>query len=335
LNFLSALYGRGAAFRRAWYAGNPHRRRRLAQPVISVGNLVVGGSGKTPLVTAVARMLRDAGERPSILSRGYARKDSSDPVVVVSDGSKVLTTVARAGDEPFMLAKALRGVAIVVAADRYEAGAIAETQLGATVHVLDDGFQHVQLARDVDLLVVSRRDLDEDVIPTGRLREPLASARVADALLIEGTPEDQQTLKVALGVATAFQVIRRFAAVEGGPRQAIAVAGIARPERFFDALRDQGWTIAREFAFPDHHWFTAADIATVEAAARDAGIDIVTTEKDFVRLENINVGRALSGSPGERDNVRPTWTVLQMEAAIDASFAPWLAARLAAARRRA
>ena len=318
MNFLSALYGRGAAFRRAWYAGNPHRRRRLAQPVISVGNLVVGGSGKTPIVAAVARMLLDAGERPSILSRGYARKDSSDAVVVVSDGSKVLASVEQAGDEPFMLAKALPGVAVVVGADRYEAGSIAETQLGSTVHLLDDGFQHVQLARDVDLLVVSRQNLHEDVLPAGRLREPITSAQVADALMIEGTPEEQQTLKAALGVPTVFEVIRRFGPVAGGPRRAVAVAGIARPERFFSTLRDQGWTIVREFAFPDHHWFTAGDIASVEAAARDAGVDtIITTEKDAVRLD------------------RPTWTVLQMEATIDASFAPWLAARLAAARRRA
>ena len=319
MNVLSALYGRGAAFRRAWYTGNPHRRRRLAQPVISIGNLVVGGSGKTPLVATLARTLLQMGERPSILSRGYARKDSSDPVVVVSDGTSVLATVARAGDEPFMLAKALPGVGVVVSAERYQAGVVAETQLGCTVHLLDDGFQHVQLARDVDLLVVSRTDLDEEVIPSGRLREPIASARAADALLVEGTPEDQETLKTALGVPAAFQVTRRFSAVEGGPRRVVAVAGIARPERFFGALRDEGWTIVREFTFPDHHWFTAGEISMIEAAARDAGVDIITTEKDAVRWQSVG---------------RSTCAVLRMEAVLDDRFGPWLAARLAAARRR-
>ena len=265
-------------------------------------------------------MLLEAGERPSVLSRGYARKDSSDAIVVVSDGTGVLATVARSGDEPFMLAKGLPGVAVVVSANRYEAGAIAETQLGCTVHLLDDGFQHVQLARDVDLLVVSLRDLDEDVIPAGRLREPLTSARVADALLVEGTPEDREALTAALGVPVAFHVTRRYRPVDGGPRRAVAVAGIARPDRFFGALRDQGWTIVREFAFPDHHWFTHDDIASIEAAARDAGIDaIITTEKDAVRL---NETRTIP------------WLVLPMEAVIEDRFAPWLAGRLAAARRR-
>ena len=238
-----------------------------------------------------------------------------------------------------MFARTLAGAALVVSHDRYEAGTIAERRLGCTVHILDDGFQHLQLARDVNLLVASRADLDNRVVPSGTLREPLTAARAADAVLVEGSDEDLQAVADGFGVSTAFRVTRRFHPVRAlqsndvRPARAIAVAGIARPERFFAALRDQGWEIACEFAFRDHHWFTARDIETIEQAARDHGANLViTTEKDAARLPD--VGRALSGPPGEPDKARPTWAVLPLEVVIDDRFAPWLAGRLAAARRQ-
>jgi len=167
---LSAIYGRVATVRRAWYEGRPSSRRRLTTPAISVGNLVIGGSGKTPVVAAIARLLLQLGERPAILSRGYARRDRSDGVVVVSDGTAIVADVAASGDEPQMLARALPAIPVVVSADRYLAGRLAETRFGATVMMLDDAFQHVQLERTVDLLVVAREDLDERVLPSGRLQ---------------------------------------------------------------------------------------------------------------------------------------------------------------------
>ena len=328
MTLLSSLYGRATALRRSWYARDRSRSRRLRQPVISVGNLALGGSGKTPVVATLARMLVAAGERPSILSRGYRRPDPSRGVVVVSDGHALLATARQSGDEPFMLARTLAGAAIVVSHDRFEAGTLAETRLGCTVHILDDGFQHVQLARDVNLLVGSRMDLDDRVVPSGTLREPLTAAGAADAVLAEGSDEDLQAVKFGFGVSTAFRVTRRFhpaRAIDGDavPRQrAIAVAGIARPERFFAALRDQGWDIARDIVFRDHQWFSEKDVQTIEQAARDEGAAVVlTTEKDAARLEGC-AGRAL------------TWAVLPVEAVIDESFAPWLVGRLAAARRQ-
>ena len=341
MTLLSSLYGSATTFRRSWYARDRSRSRRLHQPVISVGNLALGGSGKTPVVATLARMLVAAGERPSILSRGYRRPDPSRRVVMVSDGHSVLATAAQAGDEPFMLARTLAGAAILVSHDRYEAGALAETRLGCTVHILDDGFQHLQLARDVNLLVGVTRDLEDRVVPSGTLREPLSAACAADAVLVDGSDDDLQAVASAFGVSTAFHLTRRFhparpiragltgaglttvgADLQVGPARAMAVAGIARPERFFAALRDQGWNIAREFVFRDHHWFSATDVQTVEQAAREAGVDVViTTEKDAVRLEAL-VAQS------------PTWAVLPVEAVIDDRFAPWLAGRLAAARRQ-
>jgi tetraacyldisaccharide 4'-kinase len=178
---LAPLYARAARARRE--AGRRHARP-LRQPVVSIGNLSVGGSGKTPLVAFVASLLRDLGERPAVLSRGYARQRAEDGVVVVSDGRSLCADVDRAGDEPMWLARALPGVAVLVAADRHLAGALAESRLGATVHVLDDGFQHHGLARDVDLVVVSAADLADVTLPAGRLREPLEALARADALVV-------------------------------------------------------------------------------------------------------------------------------------------------------
>jgi len=159
---LSTAYARVAQLRRAWYA-RPGRRRRLTHPVISVGNLSMGGSGKTPVVAALARLLRQRGERPVILTRGYGRRDKREGVVVVSDGERVLEPVERSGDEPQLLARTLPGVPVLVGADRYLAGVFAARHFAATVSILDDGFQHVQLERDVDLLLVSVDDLNDRV----------------------------------------------------------------------------------------------------------------------------------------------------------------------------
>ena len=169
---LSRLYDEAAWRRRRWYACRPDARRRLSRPVISIGALAAGGSGKTPLTAHVAETLVAMGERPAVLSRGYGRAEPVDGVVVVRDTQRVVGALATAGDEPWMLAQALDGVAVVVAADRYLAGRLAETHLGVTVHLLDDGFQHFQLERGTDLLVVSPADLDDPVVlPAGRLRE--------------------------------------------------------------------------------------------------------------------------------------------------------------------
>ena len=296
MRVLSPVYARAALWRRAWYARHPEARRRLASPVISVGNLAMGGSGKTPTVATLARWLLSRGERPAILTRGYARRRVADGVVVVSDRQQVLEPVATSGDEPQMLARALPGVPVLVSSDRYLAGCLAERRLGCTAHILDDGFQHFALERDVNLLLVSPEDLDDTVLPGGRLREPLTAARDADALLVHGSDEDVASVAARLGVKSKFRLVTSFGAARllepygallppmSGMR-ALAVAGIARPQRFFDAARRHGWDVVHELAFRDHHWFDTADLRRMLALARAANADVIlTTEKDAMRL---------------------------------------------------
>ncbi len=294
------MYGAAATWRRRWYA-HPTRAKELSRPVISVGNLRAGGSGKTPVVAHLARLLQARGERPVILSRGYARTRPSRGVTIVSDSTRVLVDVARAGDEPLMLAQGLPGVPVLVGADRFRSGLHAERELGATVHLLDDGFQHVKLKRDVDLLLADEDDLKDHVLPVGRLREPLANASAADAVLVATTdPGAADRIAKGLGVSQAFRVMRSIQPprrLGGGAfgdalaQPAFAFAGIAGAERFFRDLRAFGWKLSGQLSFADHHVYSQRDIDRVVASARKAGAQVaVTTEKDAVRLTNLTFG---------------------------------------------
>ena len=332
LSAASSLYGAAAAWRRRWYARDPARRKRLARPVISVGNLTTGGSGKSPVVGEVARLLRAEGERPAILSRGYGRQQVVDGALVVSDGHRVLADVAHAGDEPLMLAEALPGVPVVVSADRHLAGVLAEERLGATVHLLDDGFQHLTLWRDVDLLLVDESIVEDRVLPAGHLRERLEAAASAHAILVTSeAPEAIDRLKEALSVQTAFAVRRTTGApiwIHDGdpaalPRGAVVVAaaGIARPDRFFADVRSAGYEIKRTIRFRDHHPFTDRDVQSILEAARAAGaVAVLTTDKDAVRLD-----RRVAHDP-------PIARVPLVVAVEPADFRPWLIDRLRDAR---
>jgi len=318
IGILSEAYGAAAAWRRAWYAADPSRRRRLARPVVSVGNLRVGGSGKTPIVAHLARLLAGAGEHPAILTRGYGRRRASDGVTVVSDGTRVAADLDSAGDEPLMLARALPGVPVLVSADRYLSGRIAERRLGATVHLLDDGFQHLQLARDVDLLLASEEDLTDRPLPAGRLRERLQAARAADAILVTaGYDSAADRVGRALAVDTVFRVTRTIGAPREitGRRESVVVppgapvfvaAGIARPDRFVADIAAAGWEVAGLLTFRDHHPFDARDIARIAAAAKSAAAAIVlTTEKDAVRLAVCDLGDMPIASVPLRVGVEP------------------------------
>ena len=212
--------------RRSWYERHPQSRRSLDRPVISVGNLSVGGSGKTPIVAALARMLLDMGQRPAILSRGYARRRATDGVVVVSDGNRVLEPVENSGDEPQMLARALPGVPVLVCADRHLAGRLAEKRFDATVMLLDDGFQHLALGRNVDVLVMPASDLDDAVLPSGRLREPLDSASSADCVLVPGSLEDMSRVAATFDRMPVFRVTNHFGSAPGIGR--LRAVGYAR-----------------------------------------------------------------------------------------------------------
>jgi len=212
------------------------------------------------------------------------------------------------------------GVPVLVCADRHLAGRLAEKRFAATVMLLDDGFQHLALGRNVDVLVMPASDLDDAVLPSGRLREPLDAASSADCVLVPGSLEDVSRVAATFDRMPVFRVTNHFGTVQGLDASApsgtrvVAVAGIARPERFFTTLREQGFEIVRELRFPDHHWFSSDDLDRIRTIAKDASADFVaTTEKDAVRVA------PQSG-----------WAVLPMTAVIEPPelFSSWLRERL-------
>jgi tetraacyldisaccharide 4'-kinase len=297
---LDVLYGQVMRLRRRRVERRPERQRRLARPVISVGNLSVGGTGKTPVVAAIAQRLIDAGERPSILSRGYARADPADGVVVVSDGQTIGATIDRAGDEPLMLARQVPRAAVCVSPDRHLAGMLAERQLGCTIHILDDGFQHLELARNLDVLVTTIGEIPNGrVMPIGRLREPIDAAARAHFLVVsDATAGAASSEAWTLDIQQSCGAVKNLGepvSLSGGLKPAatskiLAVAGIAHPDRFVSMLRDAGWNVVESMAFPDHHRYTAKDIAAIGAKMKSTNADVVfTTDKDAVRLESLTL----------------------------------------------
>ena len=318
---LSTLYSAIVRRRRERYAHRPDLRQRLRRPVISVGNLALGGRGKTPMVATITRELLALGERPAILTRGYKRTEPADGVVVVRDPDGIRSDLGRAGDEPLMLARGLSGASVLVCPDRYLAGRLAEERFDATVHVLDDGFQHLELDRDVDIVMVGARDFVHPVtLPAGRLREPLDTLLAADAVV---AADDDVVMP---GEARDVPFFRTRRAIGGpgheAPACVFAFAGIASPERFFADLTKAGYSVAGTRAFRDHHPYSRQDLQSLIAASRAAGADaLVTTEKDLVRLLPYRPFRAVVHG-----------AALTMEPDPLPDFRHWLAGSLRAAR---
>jgi tetraacyldisaccharide 4'-kinase len=276
---LSAVYAAAARRRREWYAARPDERKRLRHPVISIGNIAVGGRGKTPMTATVARMLLDVGETPAVLSRGYARTDPSDGAVVVRDKTGLRADVARSGDEPFMLARQLEGAIVVAGSNRYVSGRLAEHHLGATVHLLDDGFQHFQLDRDADIVLISEADLRDGVtLPSGRLREPPDVLVAADAFVF------LDDVDVHVHDVPIFRA-RRSNGTCLTSEPVFAFAGIAGPQSFFEMLSADGYDVRGARGFADHHPYSSDELERLTAEAKAVGATaLLTTEKDYVRL---------------------------------------------------
>lgn len=295
------LYGGAHRLR---YAALRRRARRLPRPVVSVGNLHWGGGGKTPLVAAIASHLRDSGMAVAILTRGYGSK--GEGVRILSRGDGPLLGPKLAGDEPVLLAGQLPGVSIVVCSDRHHAGRHAMHRLDPPpeIFLLDDGFSHLALHRDVDLLAFPAADpfAGGRLAPGGRLREPLRSASRADAVLLTGA-RDEGTSGGADQLATALRpygftgpgfVSRTFAEpaclvgdgeIRPGAR-AVAVSGIARPATFLDLVHGAGFDVAEHLDFHDHHAYPPASIGKIlDAYTRHGAELVVTTGKDRVKLQ--------------------------------------------------
>jgi len=308
LLYLPAMAYRAAIrLRNALYDSGRLGVQRLPCPVISIGNLTVGGTGKSPLTSCIASLLRDSGYRVGVVSRGYRRKAAVDPLLV-SDGRALLADALSAGDEPYLIARDNPAVPVAVGADRVRAARLLlrAASPAPEVIVLDDAFQHRRLARDLDLLLVDRHDPwgNGKMLPRGPLREPIASIARAHAVIL--TRSDGQcppSLASALerfnpGAALFHCTMepRAFVRPDGETIglaalkgfSVYAFSGIARPERFEEDLRALGVRLAGSRRFPDHHAFRPRDMEQVAAEARRAGADVlVTTEKDLVRIGQI------------------------------------------------
>lgn len=293
------LYGRAHRLRREWYRT---RARRLPRPVISVGNLHWGGSGKTPLVAAIAAHLRDRGVAVCILSRGYASEGRG--VRVVSTGEGPLLGPRVAGDEPVLLAGELPGVSVVVGPDRHRDGlqALRRLEPAPDLFLLDDGFSHLRLHRDLDLVAFPAADPfgGGRLPPFGRLREPLAAMVRAHAAILTGAPVlDHQGPAFAealrpygfTGPGFASRTLpgtaRRLDGGELEPGASVfLVTAIARPEAFAGTVRELGFEIVGDLRFPDHHRYPPASLTRIAEAFRASGAAaVLTTSKDRVKLQ--------------------------------------------------
>lgn len=288
------------------YDAGIRRRCKLDVPVISVGNLTCGGTGKTPAVQAISRALLEQGKRVVVLSRGHG--GSVRGVAVASDGDNVLSTSLQVGDEPILLARTLPGVPVVVGKDRRDSGRIALERFAPDVIVLDDGLQYWQLHRDLDVVIVnSRKPFGSGFLfPMGDLREPRSGLCRAGIVLLTGTDslnaaQIQAVRKAISGVAPDIPVhaanhlpvcvrdTETQAELDAGwlaGRCVFAFCGIGQPDSFMGSLRDTGASVDGNIVFADHHRLSDRDITAIIEGADACGAEaIITTEKDFARLD--------------------------------------------------
>ncbi len=307
------LYGALINARNALYEKGFFKSFSLDAPVISIGNITIGGTGKTPMVAFVADILAETGEKVCILTRGY-RRENPGKRVLVTDGETILADVKKAGDEPFELAKKLVGKAIIVAdKNRAEAGRWAREKFGITVFILDDGFQHRRVRRDLNIVCVDATNPfgNGKVLPGGILREPLPNLKRADAIVVTRTnlAENVESLKseilefnshspifVSNNKISNLTEIKDFYKNQNSETQnsklktqnSLAFCALGNPNNFFEQLKQENFKIALTETFSDHHFYTQKNIENLELKANRKNIRyFLTTAKDAVKLENL------------------------------------------------
>lgn len=296
----SYAYGR-VMWLRAWrYNSGFCKVRRLPRPVISVGNLAVGGTGKTPVTAWIARYLMEQGLRVAILSRGYGGSLEGQ-VAVVADGQNLLLTPDQCGDEPYLLASTIPGLLVVIGSDRHRAGQLAMERLRPDVFLLDDGFQHLRLQRDLNILLMDcHRPLGNGhVLPAGPLREPASAGGRADLLIYTRCDCAAPAVGVDLLIpqCRARHRIVSFHRLSDGSElqlqqlqqeKVAAFAGIADPQAFFDGLQQKGLELSATLGLADHEAYGNATRARLERFIQDTGATwLLTTEKDGVKLRQL------------------------------------------------
>lgn len=302
---LSLLYGAVTRTRLSLYRRGTFQTTKLDRPVISIGNITTGGTGKTPLVEYVARTIASQGKKVCILTRGYGRKDPHLQVIV-SDGYDVLASPSEAGDEPYLLATKLAGQAAVISsADRIAAGQEAIKDFGTEAFVLDDGFQHLRLARDLNIACIDATNPwgGGRLLPYGRLREAPEGLRRADCVVltrcdqvesVEALRGEVRELIDGRPIFESRMRPLRLASLKNGP-ETIAVPGrvgafcaVGNPASFFESLRGLGYEVGLERAFADHHVYSQGDVDALHQLARETGANaLITTAKDAVKLKGM------------------------------------------------
>lgn len=296
LKFCSIFYGIGSGFKNLLYDKNIIKPKKVDAFVISVGNFTTGGVGKTPVVAEIAKYFVEKGERVAIISRGYGGKLNNKEVHVISDGINLYYKADMAGDEPYWLAVNLNMCAVLTCSNRYKAAEYAIKELGVTKIILDDGFQHRKMARDVDIVLVDSEKMfgNENLLPAGPLREGMEGfKRVSELVIVSKNIDHTRAEKIAKimqkkqGIKTtvckiepdyAYNIISGEHLQNGA--EIIALSAIGQPEQFYKFL-EKDYNIKEKITFDDHHQYTENDIANIAGT-------IVTTEKDAVKLALLN-----------------------------------------------
>ncbi len=308
----SWIYGKITDLRNTLYDGGVLKSHALGAPTISVGNITVGGTGKTPMVAFVAEVLAEQGAKVCILTRGYGRENPQNRVLV-SDGEKILADAKNAGDEPFELARKLRGKAIVIAdANRVAAAEWAKEKFNVSVFVLDDAFQHRAAKRDLDIVLLDATNPfgNSKTLPFGRLREPLENLERADLIVITRADlvDEQRITNFKFQISNYNPDCPIFTAenktiglielkdfhknpkpkAQNPKPKALAFCALGNPDNFFEQLRRENFNLTATRNFPDHHRYTQSEIAKLEIEAREKGAEILlTTAKDAVKLADL------------------------------------------------
>lgn len=303
---LSLLYGAVTRTRLSLYRRGTFQTTKLDRPVISIGNITTGGTGKTPLVEYVAKTIASHGKKVCILTRGYGRKDAHLQVIV-SDGYGVLASPAEAGDEPYLLATKLAGQAAVISsADRIAAGQEAIKDFLTDAFVLDDGFQHLRLARELNIACIDATNPwgGGRLLPYGRLREAPEGLNRADCVVltrcdqvesIEALREEISELIEGRPIFESRMRPLRVVSLKNGPEtlplpgRVGAFCAVGNPESFFGSLRELGYDVGLERAFTDHHVYSQSDVDALHQLAKESGSTaLITTAKDAVKLKGMS-----------------------------------------------
>jgi tetraacyldisaccharide 4'-kinase len=307
LSLLSVPYGWAVRMRVLLYDLGLKRRHRLPCPVISVGNITVGGTGKTPLVMALAKRLTRRGVRIAILTRGYKRKKTSG--TVASDGQSTLLSPTESGDEPYLMSQTLKDIPILIGKDRAATGQMALGQFHVDALLLDDGYQHLRIHRDLNILLIDSTlgFGDRHLLPRGILREPLSHLRRANFILLTKVedrgscrPLESELQRLCPGLPIFHSHYEPIGLI--GPQEewedplslqgktVLALSGIAHPASFSSLLKKCGMQVIKEEVFPDHYHYTLEDISSLDEKGKRVD-RIVTTEKDMVKLMGLDVRR--------------------------------------------